>query len=192
MKRPPDWAASENIDGLIRGRRGVESGALVSTGCLRKQLFSGVSILDGNCADGTVPCRFKNLVLVVTGRIDRFRLAIVIEAEDVRGERLAHRVTDADVVIDPDPQVASHGALLVPVNRQRLQRPEGDARLIFQRLIVELEAGEALGQRLEHLLALDPCQRRAETVMNTRAESDMLVWPASDVKTVGLLELVGI
>src|SRR6266704_2679315 len=44
------------------------------------------------------------------------------------------------------------GFLLLPGNRQRFQRPEGDARLIFQ-LRRDLQVREALRQGLEDLLA---------------------------------------
>ena len=54
--------------------------------------------------------------------------------------------------------------------------------LIFHRLVIEPDAGEALGQRLEHLLALDPRQLRAEAMVDARAERDVLVRPAGDVK----------
>src|ERR1700687_3781865 len=77
---------------------------------------------------------------------------------------------------------------LLPVDRKRLQRPEGDARLVFQLLVIEPEAGEALRQGLEHLLALDPRQRRPQAVVDTRAEGDMLVRPPRDVEMIGLLE----
>src|SRR5215469_6687115 len=83
-------------------------------------------------------------------------------------------------------------ASLLPMDRQRLERPEGDARLIFQRFVIDLEAREALGERFEHLLTFDPRQRGAEAMMNTRAKSDVLVRPALDVEGVRLLEHAGI
>src|SRR5277367_1814710 len=72
--------------------------------------------------------------------------------------------------------------LLMPADRQRLQRPERDTGLIFQILCYRLEFREPLRQRLEHLLSLDTGQCRAQTMMRSRSESDMLVRMASDVE----------
>ena len=49
-------------------------------------------------------------------------------------------------------------AVLVPGNGQRLQRPEGDAGLVFQFVLggVQLQGLEALGEGLESLLSLHP------------------------------------
>ena len=43
----------------------------------------------------------------VAGGIDGFRLAVVVETKHLCGDRLAHGVPDADVVVHPDAQVAS-------------------------------------------------------------------------------------
>src|SRR5260370_3550967 len=64
---------------------------------------------------------------------------------------------------------------LLPGDRQRFQRAEGDARLIVQLLGSYLQVGEALRERLEDLLTLDPRQGRAQAVMNAISEGHVRV-----------------
>src|SRR6516164_366452 len=74
------------------------------------------------------------------------------------------------------------GILLMPGDRQRLQGAEGDARLVFELFCLHLEVGEALGQRLEHLLTLDPCQGRAQAMVHAVAKGHMRVRLPGDVE----------
>ena len=50
-----------------------------------------------------------------------------------------------------------------------------DEVLAVDGLLGELEGGEPLGERLEHLLALEPGQRRAEAVVDAVAEGEVVV-----------------
>src|SRR5439155_19998219 len=164
---------------------GCQSNPATGTlGRLREQLFPGLGVLDEDRAHRATLRGLEDLLDRVAVRIDRFRLAVGIEPEDVRGERLAHRIPDAEVVVDPDAHLPGHRRPLLPADRQRFQRPEGDARLIFQPLVVEPEDGDALGQGLEHLLALELRQGRATAVMNSWAEGERVGRPTGVVVIV--------
>ena len=81
---------------------------------LREQLFPGLRILDEDRADRAVLGRLQDLLDRVARGIDGFRLAVVVEAKHLRGDRLAHGIPDADVVVYPDAQLASHRRPLLP------------------------------------------------------------------------------
>ena len=55
-------------------------------------------------------------------------------------------------------------------------------------LLGELEGGEPLGERLEHLLALEAGQRGAEAVVDAVAEGEVVVVGPGDVEPVGVGE----
>src|ERR1700758_2044472 len=77
---------------------------------LWKQLLPGLGILDEDRADRTVLRRLQDLLDSVACRIDGFRLALLVEPKHLWGDRLAHGIPDADVVVYPDAQFASHWA----------------------------------------------------------------------------------
>src|SRR2546423_11093426 len=91
---------------------------------LREQLFPGLGVFDEDRAHRATLRGLEDLLDRVSVRIDRFRLAVVIEPEDMRGERLAHCVADAEAVVDPDAYHLGHRRPLFPADPQRLQRPE--------------------------------------------------------------------
>src|SRR5215469_3032094 len=97
-----------NVDGDRRGRgRHPADTAGRVTAYLRKQLLSGLSVLDEDGADRAVLGCLEDLLDGVTRGIDGFRLAVVVEAKHLRGDRLAHGIPDADVVVYPNAQLAS-------------------------------------------------------------------------------------
>jgi len=55
-----------------------------------------------------------------------------------------------------------------------------------------MQGGEALCQRLKHLLAFQPCYSGPETVMHARPKGHMRVGIAGDVKRISLREHLGI
>src|SRR6266403_1940905 len=98
-----------------RGGRGITSAddrcsrvETRSTPSLREQLFPGFRVLDEDRADRAVLGCLEDLLDRVAGGIDGFRLAVLIEAKHLGGDRLAHGIPDADVVVHPDAQLASH------------------------------------------------------------------------------------
>src|SRR5262245_13651930 len=80
-------------------------------------------------------------------------------------------------------------ACLVPRHRERLDRPEGDTRLIFQLLRFQVQRGEPLHERLERLLALHARQCCPETVVDSRTEGHVGIRVAGDIETVRVGEL---
>jgi hypothetical protein len=76
---------------------------------LREQLFASFRILDKDRADRATLRRLQDLLDRIAGRIDRFRLPVVVEAKYLRGDRLAHRIADAGGVVYPNAQFPSHG-----------------------------------------------------------------------------------
>src|SRR5260370_23620247 len=84
------------------------------------------------------------------------------------------------------------GRPLLPGDRQRFQRAEGDARLIVQLLGSYLQVGEALRERLEDLLTFHPSQGRPEAVVNPISESHVRVRLSGNVEPVGIGEHLGI
>ena len=60
--------------------------------------------------------------------------------------------------------------------------------LAVDRLLGELERGEALGELLERLLAFEPGQRRAEAVVDAVAEGEVLDVGPADVDAIGVGE----
>lgn len=61
----------------------------------------------------------------------------------------------------------------MPRDREGFERLEGEARLVFQILRLQMQDGEALYQGLKHLLLLHPHQGRPQTVMDARPKGDM-------------------
>src|SRR5207237_10281014 len=84
------------------------------------------------------------------------------------------------------------GRPLLPGDRQRLQRPESDAGLIFQLLPFDLQAREPLRQGLEDLLTLHARQGRAQTMVDPIAEGHVRVRLPGNVELVGVGEHLGI
>src|SRR5439155_7140256 len=82
--------------------------------------------------------------------------------------------------------------LLLPGDRQRLQRAERDARLIIQVLRLELEVGEPLCQSLEDFLTLDTSQGRAQAMVNSISEGHVRVRLPADIEFVGVGEHIRI
>src|SRR5262245_41229404 len=80
-------------------------------------------------------------------------------------------------------------ARLVPRHRQRSDRPEGDAGLVFQLLRFQVQRGEPLHERLERLLALHARQCRPETVVNPRTEGHVGIRVAGDIEPIRVGEL---
>jgi hypothetical protein len=74
---------------------------------LRKQLFSGLCILNEDRTDGAILRGFEDLLDSVTVGIDSFRLTVLIEPEDLWSDRLTHGVPNTGLVIDPDAQLSS-------------------------------------------------------------------------------------
>src|SRR5215472_15463920 len=87
--------------------------------CLRKQLFSGLRIFDDDCAHRAVLGGLKDLLFAVAGGVDRFRLAIVVEPKHIGRKCFAHRIADAEEVVNSNAQLARHRPLLLPMDRQR-------------------------------------------------------------------------
>src|SRR5438132_9634669 len=79
-----------------------------STPSLREQLFPGFRVLDEDRADRAVLGCLEDLLDRVAGGIDGFRLAVLVEAKHLGGDRLAHGIPDADVVVYPDAQLSRH------------------------------------------------------------------------------------
>jgi hypothetical protein len=75
---------------------------------LRKQPLPGLRILNVDSADRTVLCRLQDLRLAVATRVDRLRLAAIVQPEHSRCDRLAHRIPDACVRIHPNFQLPRH------------------------------------------------------------------------------------
>jgi hypothetical protein len=77
---------------------------------LWEQLFPSLCILDEDGADGAVLGGLEDFLDGVTGGIDSFRLTVLIEPKHVWGDRLAHGIPDAYVVVYSDAQLAGHWA----------------------------------------------------------------------------------
>ena len=100
---------------------------------LRKQSFSSLCVLHDDGADGAVLCRIQNFLDRIPLGVDRLRLPLLIEHEDLRGNRLAHGIPDAYIMINRDSDFSCHDAPLIPAHWKRLERTEGNTRLICQR-----------------------------------------------------------
>src|SRR5215469_15285742 len=105
--RVPCFSSFTKIAGL-RGQRTRRTKRSGTGQNLRKQLFSRISILDDDRAHRAVLGSLKDLLLTVAGGVDRLRLAIVVEPEHIGRIRLAHCITDAEKVVDPNAQLAGH------------------------------------------------------------------------------------
>src|ERR1700729_4365571 len=87
----------------------VGSGAYATVSVqLWEQTFAGLGILHKNRADGTVLRCLQDLLDTVALGVDGLRLTVVIQSERVRGDRLAHRVPDTGLGINPDSQLSGH------------------------------------------------------------------------------------
>jgi hypothetical protein len=71
-------------------------------------LLAGLGVLDEDRADGAVLGRLQDLLNGVSCGIDGLSLTVVVEPEDLRRDRLAHRIADAHVVVDADAQLTGH------------------------------------------------------------------------------------
>jgi len=90
------------------GEGGPSPQGLVGEGQqLGEQLLPGLRVLDEDRADRAILRCLQDLLDSVGCRIDGFRLAVVVEAKHLWGDRLAHSVPDAYVVVHPDAQLAS-------------------------------------------------------------------------------------
>src|SRR5437870_5741308 len=79
---------------------------------------------------------------------------------------------------------------LRPRDREGFERPEDDARLVFQLLRLQVQGGEPLHQGLKRLLPLHPRQGRPQTMMDARPKGDMQVRGPGDVKLLRRGELL--
>ena len=75
---------------------------------LGEQLFAGLRILHEDRADRAILRGLEDLLDSVAGGIDGFRLAVLVEAKHLGGDRLAHGIPDAHVVVYADAQFAGH------------------------------------------------------------------------------------
>src|SRR5690242_11410409 len=76
---------------------------------LGEQPLTRLRVLDKYRADRTVLRRLEDLCLGVRRRIHHLGLPVVIQPESLRRDRLAHRVADTGLVVNPDLQLACHG-----------------------------------------------------------------------------------
>jgi len=106
LGREGDEPASAQQSGSLGDRLGVSG---YDQDRLREQLFASFRILDKDRADRATLRRLQDLLDRIAGRIDRFRLPVVVEAKYLRGDRLAHRIADAGGVVYPNAQFPSHG-----------------------------------------------------------------------------------
>src|SRR5262249_13694636 len=83
---------------------------------------------------------------------------------------------------DMDSTTPSLTPALLPCDREGLERPKENARLIFQLLRLQIQGGEALHQGLERLLSLYPRQGRPQTVMDARPKGDMQIRVSGNVE----------
>src|SRR5882724_10488055 len=116
---------------------GEGENAMVSR--LRKESFSRLCVLHDDGADGTVLCCIQNLLDRIPLRIDRFRLPLLIEYKDLWGNRFAHGIADTHIMINRDSDLSRHDAPLIPGHWQRLERTEGNTRLVSQLLRCQLQ-----------------------------------------------------
>src|SRR5215831_9422786 len=96
--------------------------------------------------------------------------------------RKSNFVTEPRSEHDMDSTTPSLTPALLPCDREGLERPKENARLIFQLLRLQIQGGEALHQGLERLLSLYPRQGRFQTVMDARPEGDMQIRVSRNVE----------
>src|SRR5262249_61849944 len=98
--RPHDRPVSRLPPSALTVREQVRGG---------EQPLPGLCVLRRDSADGTVLRRLQDLFLGVPGGVDGFRLAVVVEGGNARGEGGAHRIADTDGVVDPGTPRSSPG-----------------------------------------------------------------------------------
>src|SRR6266850_6325334 len=106
---------------------------------LREQSFSRLCVFHDDGADGTVLRRIQDLLDRIPLRVDRFRLPLLIEYKDLGGNRFAHGIADTHIMINRDSDLSRHDAPLIPGHWQRLERTEGNTRLVSQLLRCQLQ-----------------------------------------------------
>src|SRR5215510_14114696 len=75
---------------------------------LGEQAFPGLGIFHEDGAYRAVLRGLQDLLLRVTGGIDRFGLTVVVELEDLGGDALAHGIANTHVVVDPHAKFSRH------------------------------------------------------------------------------------
>src|SRR5262245_45842126 len=91
---------------------------------------------------------------------------------------------------DMDSTTPSLTPALLPCDREGLERPKENARLIFQLLRLQMQGGEALHQGLERLLPLHPRQGRPQAVMDARPKGDMQIRVSGNIECLRRSELL--
>src|SRR5262245_29325291 len=84
------------------------SGREARRDALWEQTGARLGVLHEDGAHGTVLGRLQDFLLGVARGVERFRLSVGVEAKHRRGERFAHGITHALLVIHADTQGASH------------------------------------------------------------------------------------